>query len=89
MALCRHLVLDVGGVNGPISPLMEAGGGDHGGLNLGQVLDVGGVSGPISLLVEANGGDHNVLNLGQVLVLLVLVQQEVHSVVPEQQGVGT
>ena len=33
--------------------------------------------------------DHNVLNLGQVLVLLVLVKQEVHSVVPEQQDVGT
>ena len=36
------------------------------------------------LLIEAGG-----LNLGQVLVLLVLVQQEVHSVVPEQQDVGT
>ena len=48
------------------------------------VLDVGGVSRPISPVVE-----HNVLNLGQVLVLLVLVQQEVHSVVLEQQDVGT
>ena len=36
------------------------------------------------LSIEAGG-----LNLGQVLVLLVLVQQEVHSVVPEQQYVGT
>ena len=36
------------------------------------------------LLIEAGG-----LNLGQVLVLLVLVQQEIHSVVPEQQDVGT
>ena len=42
------------------------------------------VSKPVLLVV-----DHNVLNLGQVLVLLVLVQQEVHSVVPEQQDVGT
>ena len=30
----RCLVLDVGGVSGPISLLMEAGGGDHGGLGI-------------------------------------------------------
>ena len=47
-------------------------------------LPVETVSKPVPSVV-----DHNVLNLGQVLVVLVLVQQEVHSLVPEQQDVGT
>ena len=47
-------------------------------------LPVQTVSKPVPSVV-----DHDVLNLGQVLVLPVLVQQEVHSVVLEQQDVGT